>query len=136
MPTMIFVNLPVESLERSAAFYNKLGFPTNPQFSDQNATNAVISDTIVLMLLVKPFFKSFINKEIADSATSTTAIICISRDSREDVDSLVDTALAAGATPTKEPMDQGLMYSRSFADPDGHLFEAMWMDPAAVDPTA
>src|SRR6476620_10704995 len=75
MPTMIFVNLPVESLERSAAFYNKLGFPTNPQFSDQNATNAVISDTIVLMLLVKPFFQGFINKEIADPATSTTAII-------------------------------------------------------------
>jgi predicted lactoylglutathione lyase len=136
MPTMIFVNLPVENLERSAAFYNKLGFPTNPQFSDQNATNAVISDTIVLMLLVKPFFRSFINKEIADPATSTTAIVAISRDSREDVDSLVDTALAAGATPTKEPMDQGFMYSRSFADPDGHLFEAMWMDPAAVEPTA
>ena len=88
------------------------------------------------MLLVKPFFRSFINKEIADSATSTTAIICISRDSREDVDSLVDTALAAGATPTKEPMDQGFMYSRSFADPDGHLFEAMWMDPTADEPTA
>ena len=79
MPTMIFVNLPVENLERSAAFYNKLGFPTNPQFSDQNATNAVISDTIVLMLLVKPFFRSFINKEIADTATSTTAIVAISR---------------------------------------------------------
>ena len=136
MPTMIFVNLPVENLERSAAFYNKLGFPTNPQFSDQNATNAVISDTIVLMLLVKPFFRSFINKEIADTATSTTAIICISRDSREAVDSLVDNALAGGATPTKEPMDQGFMYSRSFADPDGHLFEAMWMDPAAVEPTS
>ena len=135
MPTMIFVNLPVENLERSAAFYNKLGFPTNPQFSDQNATNAVISDTIVLMLLVKPFFQGFINKEIADTATSTTAIICISRDSREAVDSLVDNALAAGATPTKEPMDQGFMYSRSFADPDGHLFEVMSMDPAAVQPT-
>jgi len=101
MPTMIFVNLPVENLERSAAFYNKLGFPTNPQFSDRNATNAVISDTIVLMLLVKPFFQSFINKEIADTATSTTAIICISRGNRQDVDSLFDTALAAGATPTK-----------------------------------
>ncbi|MEP6561023.1 MAG: VOC family protein [Nakamurella sp.] len=136
MPTMIFVNLPVENIERSAAFYNKLGFPTNPQFADQNATNAVISDTIVLMLLAKPFFKSFITKEIADTATSTTAILCISQDSRDAVDTLVDNALAAGAGPSKEPMDQGFMYNRSFADPDGHLFEVMWMDPAALQPTA
>ena len=88
------------------------------------------------MLLVKPFFGTFTDKEIADASATTETIIALSADSRADVDTLVDNAIAAGAGPSKEPMDQGFMYSRSFADLDGHLFEVMWMDPAAVQPTS
>lgn len=135
MPTMIFVNLPVKDLERSKAFYAALGYATNPQFSDENATNIVISDTIYLMLLVEPYFKSFTHKEIADATTTTEAIIALSADSRAAVDALADKAVDAGAGTSNEPMDQGWMYSRSFADPDGHLLEVVWMDPAAIEPT-
>ena len=136
MPTQIFVNLPVKDLERSKAFYSALGYPTNPQFSDENATNVVISDTIYLMLLVEPFFKGFTHREVADATITTEVIVALSADSREAVDELVDAAFAAGAGKSQEPSDQGFMYVRSFADPDGHLFEVMWMDPAAIQPTS
>jgi predicted lactoylglutathione lyase len=135
MATQIFVNLPVNDLATSKAFYQALGYTTNPQFEDENATNVVISDTIFLMLLVKPFFGTFTSKDIIDASIATEAIIALSADSRESVDELVDKAFAAGAGKSKDPMDEGFMYSRSFADPDGHLFEVMWMDPAAIQPT-
>jgi hypothetical protein len=136
MPTMIFVNLPVKDLDKSKQFFTELGFSINQQFTDEKASSIVISDTIYLMLLVEPFFKTFTKKDVADSSTTTEAIIALSADSREAVDALVDKAIAAGAGPSNEPMDDGFMYARSFADPDGHLFEVMWMDPAAVQPTS
>lgn len=136
MPTMIFVNLPVSDLGKSKEFFTKLGYSINERFTDENASCVVISDTIFLMLLVKPFFGTFTNKDIADAGATTEVIIALSADSRADVDALVDNAIGAGAGPSKEPMDQGFMYSRSFTDLDGHIFEAMWMDPAAVQPTS
>lgn len=132
MPTMIFVNLPIKDLERSKAFYAALGYANDPTFSDENATSVVISDTIWLMLLVEPFFKTFTDKDVVDASRGTEAIIGLSADSRDAVDELVDKAIAAGAGPSKDPMDEGYMYSRSFADPDGHLFEVIWMDDAAA----
>ncbi|MDQ1583072.1 MAG: uncharacterized protein QOF36_1126, partial [Microbacteriaceae bacterium] len=123
MPTMIFVNLPVKDLTRSRDFYGKLGYSFNDQFSDENAACVVISDTIFLMLLVEPFFKTFTKKEIADSRNVTEAILAISTDSREEVDQLAEKASAAGAAASNDPDDQGFMYSRSFQDPDGHLWE-------------
>jgi predicted lactoylglutathione lyase len=135
VPTMIFVNLPVKDLDKSKQFFTELGFTINQQFTDENASTIVISDTIYLMLLVEPFFKTFTKKDIADATTSTEAIIALSADSRDAVDELVDKAIAAGAGPSNEPMDEGFMYARSFADPNGHLFEVMWMDPKAVQST-
>ncbi|WP_326596092.1 VOC family protein [Streptomyces sp. NBC_01803] len=132
MSTMIFVNLPVKDLERSKTFFGKLGYSFNPQFTDENAACLVISDTIFAMLLVEPFFRTFTKKEIADPATSTTVIIALSAESREQVDDLADRALAAGGQPAMEPQDQGFMYGRSFLDPDGHQWEIIWMDPAAT----
>jgi predicted lactoylglutathione lyase len=133
MPTMIFVNLPVKDLARSRAFYGALGYSFNEQFSDENAACVVISDTIFLMILVEPFFKTFTKKEIADESGVTEAILAISTDSREEVDQLVDKAFAAGAMESNDPDDQGFMYSRSFQDPDGHLWEVLWMDPSTVE---
>jgi hypothetical protein len=135
VPTMIFVNLPVQDLQRSKGFYTALGYGTNPQFSDENATNIVISDTIYLMLLVEPYFKTFTDKQVIDATTSIQTILALSADSREAVDALVDKALAAGGAAPKGPEDHGFMYQRSFTDPDGHLFEIIWMDPNAQPPT-
>ena len=132
MSRMIFVNLPVQDLDTSVGFFSKLGFGFNQQFSDETSTCMVVSEQACVMLLSRPFFSTFTTKEVADSATTTEAILAVSADSREEVDTLVDTALELGAQPTKEPQDEGFMYGRSFYDLDGHAWEVMWMDPAAV----
>jgi predicted lactoylglutathione lyase len=132
MSTKIFVNLPVKDLDRSKAFFTELGYTFNDQFTDENAACLVISDDIFAMLLVEPFFKTFTTKEVSDTSTSAEAIIALSADSRAAVDELADRALAAGGKPSMEPSDMGFMYARSFQDPDGHLWEVIWMDPAGM----
>jgi len=133
IPTkQIFVNLPVKDLKRSRAFFEALGYSFNEQFTDENATCLVISDTIYAMLLVEDYFKSFISKDIANTRTSAEAILALATDSREHVDELADKALAAGGTEPKAPIDHGFMYTRSFEDPDGHLWEIFYMDESAL----
>ncbi|WP_020615008.1 VOC family protein [Paenibacillus daejeonensis] len=134
VPTkQIFVNLPVKDLKRSRAFFEALGYSFNEQFTDENATCLVISDSIYAMLLVEEYFKSFISKDIANTRTSAEAILALATDSREHVDELADKALAAGGTEPKEPIDHGFMYTRSFEDPDGHLWEIFYMDESALE---
>lgn len=133
MATMIFVNLPVKDLNKSVEFFTKIGYQFNAQFTDENATCMIISDTIYVMLLVEPFFQTFTNKKIVDATTSTEAIICLSADSREQVDELISKAVAAGATTPRPPQDHGYMYGHGYQDLDGHLWEVMYMDPAAVE---
>jgi predicted lactoylglutathione lyase len=130
---MIFVNLPVNDLDASKRFFTELGYSINPQFSDENAASVVISDTIVAMLLTKPFYATFTDKEIADSAKTSEVLIALSAGSRAEVDELVDRALASGATPSGRTQDMGFMYGRAFDDLDGHTWEVIWMDPAAVE---
>jgi uncharacterized protein len=132
MPQMIFVNLPVANLERSKAFYTALGFTINPQFSDDTAACVVLSDTIFLMILTHQKFDFFATQPRPDSTKTTGCLIALSRDSREEVDAMTAAALTAGGHEPKPAMDLGFMYYRTFTDPDGHLFEPMWMDPAAV----
>jgi predicted lactoylglutathione lyase len=139
MATQIFVNLPVKDLNKSVEFFTKIGYKFNAQFTDENATCMIISDTIYVMLLVEPFFQTFTKKQIVDATTSTEAIICLSADSRERVDELISKAVAAGATTPRDPEDHGYMYGHGYQDLDGHLWEVMYMDPAAVQqeqPTA
>ncbi|MGW4229036.1 VOC family protein [Streptomyces sp. NPDC004980] len=133
MPQMIFVNLPVKDLETSKNFFGKLGFGFNPQFSDETTACLVISDTIFAMLISEPRFKDFTKKEIADASKTTEVLLALSADSRDRVDELADAALAAGGSPANEAMDMGFMYGRSFQDPDHHIWEVVWMDPAAVE---
>ncbi|MEW2619998.1 VOC family protein [Streptomyces sp. NPDC048106] len=129
---MIFVNLPVTDLDASKKFFTALGYPINPQFSNDDAASVVISDTIVAMLLTRPFYAAFTKKEIADATTTSEVLVCLSAESREKVDELVGKALAAGGT--EGPVqDHGHMYGRSFDDLDGHTWEIMWMDPAAIE---
>ncbi|GAA3059312.1 VOC family protein [Streptomyces roseofulvus] len=133
-PQMIFVNLPVKDLDVSKAFYEKLGYTINPQFSDETAACVVISDTIFVMLLTEEKFGTFTapGKTIADASATTQVLLTLSAESREKTDELADRALEVGGGPAKEPMDMGFMYGRSFADPDGHHWEVFWMDPAAT----
>ncbi len=133
MSEMIFVNLPVTDVGRSVAFYEAIGCVRNPQFSNDQAAMMVWSDTISFMLLTHGFFAGFTPKPIADAHQTSEVLICLSRDSRAEVDAITEAAANAGGTADIRPgQDYGFMYSRSFEDPDGHVFEPMWMDVAAA----
>jgi predicted lactoylglutathione lyase len=133
MPKLIFVNLPVTDLQRSTAFYEALGAGKNPQFSDDTASCIVFSETIHAMLLTHDKYSQFTSKPIGDAHQASQVLICLSADSRDDVDAMVDKAIGAGGVADPSPkMDYGMMYGRSFEDPDGHHWEVMWMDMAAL----
>ncbi|HEU0165893.1 MAG TPA: VOC family protein [Thermomicrobiales bacterium] len=134
MRTMIFPNLPVNDLPKATAFYEALGYKRNTQFSNDDASAIMISEEIVVMLLTRPFFGTFTSKTIIDATSSVEMSLALSADSREDVDALVEKALAAGARKPSEAQDLGFMYSRAFEDLDGHHWEVMWMNPATVEP--
>jgi predicted lactoylglutathione lyase len=133
MNTQIFVNLPVKDLEVSKSFYEKLGFSINPQFSDETAACVVISDTIYVMLLTHDKARAFTPKEIANAHKATEVLNALSIESKSKVNKLADKALAAGGTKAGDTQDLGFMYSRSFNDPDGHIWEVFWMDMEAVN---
>jgi predicted lactoylglutathione lyase len=129
---MIFVNLPVKDLDASKRFFSALGFTFNPQFTDDTAACMVIEENIFAMLLTEPKFQGFINGEISDASKTKEVLICLSCDSRAAVDDLLGRALSSGGQAWKPNTDYGMMYGASFQDPDGHVWELMWMDPAAV----
>jgi predicted lactoylglutathione lyase len=131
---MIFVNLPVKNVEASKAFFAALGFSHNKQFSDENSASIVIDENIVVMLLNEVRFKDFTTLPIADATKATQVLNALSCSSRQEVDQLQAKALAAGAKPWMPSQDHGFMYGTSFQDLDGHVWELMWMDPAAVQP--
>ncbi|MGL4465830.1 MAG: VOC family protein [Planctomycetia bacterium] len=133
MTTQIFVNLPVRNLKNSMRFYESLGYKHNPRFTDETAACIVVSETIYVMLLTHAKFKEFTPKEIADAAEVTEVLVCLSCDSRTAVDGMVAKALASGGSKSQDPKDHGFMYQHGFQDPDGHIWEVIWMDPAAVD---
>ena len=133
MPKMIFVNLPVRDLPQAVAFYEAIGAVKNEQFTDHTAACMVLSETIFVMLLTHDKFRQFTPKTIADARESTEVLICVSADSRDAVDNMLAKAEAAGGNPDPGPkQDYGFMYGRSFEDPDGHIWEVMWMDVAAA----
>ena len=132
MAKKIFVNLPVKDLDKSIAFFTKLGFSFNPQFTDETATCMVVGKNIFVMLLTEKKFREFTKKPISDAKASTEVLIAIGVDSREMVNELVAKAKEAGAGIYAEPKDHGWMYYHSFADLDGHQWELLYMDENAV----
>jgi uncharacterized protein len=132
MATKIFVNLPVSNLKKSMAFFTNLGFTFNGRFTDETAACMVVSDDIFVMLLTKPKFKSFTPKEICDATKSTEVLVCLSTESRQEVDELVRKAVAAGGKTHQEPQDHGFMYGHGFQDLDGHIWELAYMDPSTI----
>lgn len=135
MARMIFVNLPVTDLARSKAFYAAVGARNEPRFTDDNAAMMVFSDTISVMLLQHPFYSTFTSKPIADAHQSSQVLLALSADSIAEVDATVDKAGAAGGVKDPGPRQDmgGMMYERSFEDPDGHHWEIIWMDAAAAE---
>ena len=133
MAMQTFVNLPVKDLPRTTEFFTALGFSFDPQFTDENATRMIISEDASVMLAAEPFFKGFIEpQDIADTSRSREVIVGLSAESRQQVDDLVEKALAAGAQALGEPEDQGFMYMRGFRDLDGHQWSFIHMDMSAI----
>jgi predicted lactoylglutathione lyase len=133
VPQMIFINLPVTDLPRATSFYESIGAKKNEMFCDGTASCMVLSDSIFVMLLTHEKFSQFTTKAIADAKTSCEVMLCLSADSRDAVDALVTKATKAGGVGDPGPkQEHGFMYGRSFEDPDGHIWEVVWMDMEAV----
>ena len=135
MSKMIFINLPVTDLERSTAFYEAIGGRKEPKFSNEQAAMIVLSEAIHVMLLTHDFYRTFTGKPIADAHRSSQVLLALSADNAAHVDATVDKARIAGGKADPGPKQDmgGLMYGRSFEDPDGHHWEIMWMDAAAAE---
>jgi uncharacterized protein len=133
MGRMTFVNLPVKDLGRSIEFFSQLGFGFDPQFTDDTASSMVIGDDSYVMLITEDRFKDFTKKTIADAHATTEVLVALSAESREEVDDLVARALAAGGAPANDPLEDGFMYGWSFEDPDGHIWELIYMDEEALE---
>jgi predicted lactoylglutathione lyase len=135
MDKMIFVNLPVTDLARSKAFYEAIGARNEPKFSNESGAMMQFSDTIAVMLLTHDFYRTFTAKPIADAHSTSGALLCISCDSPADVDRMVEAAASNGGKADPGPKQDmgGMMYGRSFEDPDGHHWEPMWMDATAAE---
>ncbi|MFC4695428.1 MULTISPECIES: VOC family protein [Geodermatophilus] len=129
---MVFLNLPVADVAAGRAFYTALGFTVDEQFSDEESVSVVVSDTIRLQLLSRGKMAGFVPEgtRIADPRQGTAALYALSCDSREEVDAMVERALGAGGDKWMPPQDHGFLYGSSFTDPDGHVWEVVWMDPA------
>ncbi|MCF2130574.1 VOC family protein [Strepomyces sp. STD 3.1] len=130
---MIFVNLATNDLAASKKFFTGLGYEINAQFSDDTTASIPLSETIVVMVHTPEKYRQFTKKEIVDSSKSSEVLLALSAESREKVDELVEKAVAAGGSVSGETQDHGFMYGRAFDDVDGHTFEVVWMDPAAVE---
>jgi predicted lactoylglutathione lyase len=130
----IFVNLPVTDLDRAKAFYEAIGYHVNPMFTDHNAACVVVEDEhSYFMLLTREYFSTFTKKPIADPTVTAQTSIAIALDTREAVDAMLATGLAAGGAEPNDPQDLGFMYSRDLDDPDGNALSFLWMDPTAAE---
>lgn len=137
MARMIFVNLPVSDLPRSVAFYQAVGASVNPQFTDETAACLVFSDAIHLMLLTHDKWRFFTKKPIVDARREAQVMLCVTADSKDEVNACIDRAVAAGGKPDPSPVDDyPFMYGRSFEDPDGHMWGVNWIDMAGAAATA
>nr|WP_228057138.1 VOC family protein [Tychonema sp. LEGE 07203] len=125
--------MPVKNLNKSIDFFTKLGFTFNPQFTDNTATCMIVSDDIFVMFLTHDKFQTFTPKAICDATKSTEVLVCLSTESRKEVDEMVEGAIAAGGTTYNEPQDHGFMYAHGFQDLDGHIWELVCMEPSAVN---
>lgn len=136
MSRMIFLNMPVRDLPRAMTFFRALGFDFNQQFTDETAACLVVSEHIYAMLLTHEKFRSFAPKAMSDAREGNEVLICLSCETRAEVDATIRKAVAAGGTTFSDPQDHGFMHGHAFQDLDGHVWELTWMDPSAVHGTS
>lgn len=129
MATKVFVNLPVKDLDASVQFFSRLGFDFHSQFTDDTATCMIVADNVSVMLLTEKKFKNFTPNAICDATRNTEVLVCLSCETRDKVDEMIEQAVAAGGTTYSEPQDHGFMYGHGFQDLDGHIWELMFMEP-------
>lgn len=133
MVKQIYINLPIKNLERTKTFWSELGFTFNPQFTDEKAACLVLGENIYAMLITEKFFKTFLGSKTISDATKTAEVLnAVSVESRALVDTIVEKALAIGGKPNRDKDDYGWMYSWSFQDPDGHIWEVLHTDEEAL----
>jgi predicted lactoylglutathione lyase len=133
MSKMIFLNFPVHDLQASTAFYEALGGRLNSQFSNAQTASIQLSEAIVVMLLKHERYASFTKRPIGDARRESQALIALSAESREAVDTTLERTVAAGGkADPNPPQDHGFMRSRSVEDPNGYVWEIVWMDPSAI----
>lgn len=128
----IFINLPIRDLQKTTDFFTKLGFAFNAKFTNEKAACMIINENIFAMLLTEPMFQSFIKKDISDAFTKTEVLLALSLGNREEVDVMMQKALDAGGKQGNDTQDHGWMYSRSFEDLDGHIWEVFTMDESKM----
>ena len=133
MKKNIFINLPIENLDKTVEFFTKLGFTFNMQFTNENATCMIVEENIFVMLLVEEYFKTFTKKELINRKSQVGQLLSLNMESREAVDTFVNIALSSGATKASEPIDHGFMYQNSFDDINGYTWEIFWMDENHVN---
>lgn len=131
--TSININLPVKDLAVSRSFFEAIGLTINEDFSDENMLAVPLSDDIRILLLTHDYFRTFTERAIADTSHGIETILAIGVERREEVDAMAEAALAAGGAAHRDPQDLGYVYSRSFVDPDGHVWEAVHMDFAGAE---
>ncbi|MEA1850578.1 MULTISPECIES: VOC family protein [Chryseobacterium] len=127
----IFVNLPVKDIRETKEFWTNLGFSVNEQISDERAVCIMMNDTISIMFLTEEFFETFSERPVPKGDT-TQVLVAIGLDSREEVDQVVNAAVANGATQHEEPQDHGWMYQNSFWDINGHGWNVIFADPSQI----
>ena len=131
-PHKLFVNIPVSDLQRSIEFFETLGFTFNTQFTDATGTSMLVGEDAYFMLLTRERFASYTKRPVGEPHQQTSALFALSVNSREEVDAMVNKAVAAGGSHALDPQDHGFMYGSSFYDLDGHHWEVFWMDPSVV----
>ena len=127
MHKQIFVNLPCKNLSASKAFFAALGYAFNPQFTNELGAGLILGETLYAMLLTEDFARTFTSKPLVDAKTATEVLVCLSCESRAEIDGLVAKALAAGGTAPRPAVDHGFMYAHGFEDLDGHIWELVHM---------
>ncbi len=132
MPRQIFINLPVTNLDASIEFFKALNFKFDPQFTNETGTCMIVGDGMFVMLLTRERFKDFTPKPVADARQTSEVLVCLSLESREEVDTMVKQAVDAGGSTYKDPEDHGFMYGHGFQDLDGHIWELVYMVPEGM----
>ena len=130
MIKQFWINLPVKNIEKSIEFFTRLGFKFKTEYNNPNSACMLLGESnTVCMLFDEPTFKGFTNNEINNTKHSTEVLFSIDAQSKEEVNEMAEKAIDAGGICNHKPTEMtGFMYGCVFSDPDGHLWNVLYMD--------